>query len=79
MNDSFSPTPEQVDYYAEVRNVFAEGVARGTAAVPFRGRMIDVPVDEWAKVVLARAERCRARDREKMQALERAETSSQDL
>ena len=79
LNDSFSPTPEQVDYYAEVRNVFAEGVARGTAAVPFRGRMIDVPVDEWAKVVLARAERCRARDREKMQALERAETSSQDL
>ena len=71
LNAAFGPSEEQVAYYAEVRRVFAEGVARGTAAVPFRGRMIDVPVDEWAKDVLRRAERCRERDREKAEAVGR--------
>lgn len=71
LNAAFSPTEEQVDYYTEVRQVFAEGVARGTAAVPFRGRMIDVPVDEWAKDVLRRAARCRERDRQKREAMGR--------
>lgn len=71
LNAAFSPTEEQVDYYTEVRRVFAEGVARGTAAVPFRGRMIDVPVDEWAKDVLRRAARCRERDRQKQEAMDR--------
>ncbi len=79
LNASFSPTPGEVDYYTEVRRVFAEGVALGTAAVPFRGRMLDVPVDEWAKVVLARAARCMARDHQKLQALERAGTPRQGL
>ena len=45
-------------------------VPGGTAAVPFAGRMIDVPVDEWAKVVLARAEACRLRDEVKQRAFE---------
>ena len=69
LNAAFSPTDEQVSYYTEVRRVFAEGVARGTAAVPFQGRMIDVPVDEWAKDVLRRAVSCRERDRRKREAV----------
>ena len=69
LNAAFSPTDEQVSYYTEVRRVFAEGVARGTAAVPFQGRMIDVPVDEWAKDVLRRAACCRERDRRKREAV----------
>ncbi len=72
VNLAFSPTPEQVDYYTKVRQVFAEGVARGTAAVPLEGKMIDVPVDEWAKVVLHLAALCKARDEAKQQALQRA-------
>jgi citrate lyase subunit beta / citryl-CoA lyase len=71
-NAAFSPTPEQVAYYARVREVFADGVARGTAAVPLDGKMIDVPVDEWAKVVLELAALCQARDAAKHQALQRA-------
>jgi citrate lyase subunit beta/citryl-CoA lyase len=71
-NKAFSPTEEQVEYYTKVREVFAEGVARGTAAVPLGKRMIDVPVDEWAKAVLERASRCRARDEEKRRAMEKA-------
>jgi citrate lyase subunit beta/citryl-CoA lyase len=71
VNAAFSPTPEQVTYYTKVREVFAEGVARGTAAVPLEGKMIDVPVDEWAKAVLQLAALCQARDRAKQQASER--------
>jgi citrate lyase subunit beta/citryl-CoA lyase len=71
VNLAFSPTSEQVAYYTNVRQVFAEGVARGTAAVPLDGKMIDVPVDEWAKVVLHLAALCKARDEAKQQALQR--------
>lgn len=79
VNRAFSPTPEQVAYYTRVREVFAEGVARGTAAVPLDGKMIDVPVDEWAKVVLELAAMCRARDEAKQQAMQRAMADSPPL
>ena len=68
-NTAFTPSPELVEHYTQVRQVFAEAVAAGTAAVPFKGRMIDVPVDEWAKVVLRQVELCQARDDEKRQGL----------
>jgi citrate lyase subunit beta/citryl-CoA lyase len=71
VNAAFTPTAEQVAYQRRVRQVFAEAVAAGTAAVPLDGRMIDVPVDEWAKVVLAMAEACAARDAEKQAAMAR--------
>jgi citrate lyase subunit beta / citryl-CoA lyase len=69
VNAAFTPTTEQVEYQKKVRQVFAEAVAAGTAAVPLDGRMIDVPVDEWAKVVLEMAAACAARDAEKQAAL----------
>ena len=70
VNTSFTPTAELVEYYTQVREVFAQAIAAGTAAIPFHGRMIDVPVDEWAKVVLAVAASCATRDEEKRRALE---------
>lgn len=72
VNTAFTPTEEQVDFYNQVRDVFAQAIAAGTAAVPFAGRMIDVPVDEWAKVVIATSAACRLRDAEKQSALEAA-------
>lgn len=72
VNEAFTPTETQVEYYTQVREVFAQGVAAGTAAVPFHGRMIDVPVDEWAKVVLETAEACHRRNHQKQEALEAA-------
>lgn len=69
VNAAFTPTPELVHYNKRVREAFTAGVAAGTAAVPLDGRMIDVPVDEWAIVVLATAEACAARDAEKKKAL----------
>jgi len=65
-NRAFTPSDEQVAYYRAVRHAFAKGVARGTAAVPFPGgRMIDVPVDERAKLVIDWWERCQRRDADK--------------
>jgi citrate lyase subunit beta/citryl-CoA lyase len=71
VNAAFTPTPELVVYNRRVREAFAAGVAAGTAAVPLDGRMIDVPVDEWAIVVIATAEACAQRDAEKRAALAR--------
>lgn len=65
VNDAFTPSADLVAHHKRVREVFAGAVAAGTAAVPLDGRMIDVPVDEWAKVVLAMAEACDARDAQK--------------
>ena len=72
VNKAFTPSTELVAYNKRVREAFAAGVAAGTAAVPLDGRMIDVPVDEWAVVVLAMAEACAERDRQKREALARA-------
>jgi len=74
-NQAFTPTPDQVSYYTEVRRLFAEGIARGTAAVPYPGgRMIDVPVDERAQLMLDLQKRCEARDEQKLAALAAART-----
>jgi len=71
VNRAFTPTADLVAYNKRVREVFAEAIAAGTAAVPLNGRMIDVPVDEWAKVVIAMDEACSRRDAEKQAALQR--------
>jgi citrate lyase subunit beta/citryl-CoA lyase len=68
-NAAYTPTPELVHYNQRVREAFAAGVAAGTAAVPLDGRMIDVPVDEWAIVVLETAAACAARDAQKLAAV----------
>jgi citrate lyase subunit beta/citryl-CoA lyase len=68
-NEGFSPSDEGVAYHRKVRETFAVGVARGTAAVPLDGRMVDVPVDERARMTIAWWERCKKRDAEKAEAL----------
>ncbi|MCC7080844.1 MAG: hypothetical protein IT530_09255 [Burkholderiales bacterium] len=72
VNKAFTPSAELVAYNKRVRAAFAAGVAAGTAAVPLDGRMVDVPVDEWAIVVIATAEACARRDAHKRAALARA-------
>lgn len=71
VNAAYTPTPELVTWNQRVREAFAAGVAAGTAAVPLDGKMIDVPVEEWAIVVLATAEACAKRDAEKAAAVQR--------
>ncbi len=73
LNQAFTPTEDQIAYYRQVREAFAEGIARGTAAVPFPGgQMIDVPVDERAKLMIDLWERCQRRDQQKAAALARS-------
>ena len=75
VNEAYTPAESLVDYYTQVREVFAQALAAGTAAAPFAGRMIDVPVDEWAKDVLAMSAACAARDEEKRTAFAAAEVA----
>ena len=73
-NRAFTPSDEQLEFYRETRRLFAEGVARGTAAVPYPGTtmMIDVPVDERARLTLELGNLCAARDAEKAAAVKQA-------
>ena len=73
-NRALTPSEEQLDFYRETRRLFAEGVAQGTAAVPYPGTtmMIDVPVDERARLTLELSELCTARDAEKAAAVKQA-------
>jgi citrate lyase beta subunit len=74
-NRALTPTGERLEFYRETRRLFAEGIARGTAAIPYPGTtmMIDVPVDERARITLELWERCAARDAEKAEAQKRAQ------
>jgi citrate lyase subunit beta/citryl-CoA lyase len=67
-NEGFRPSAEEIEYYKEVRLVFAEGLKRGLASVPLNGKMIDVPVDLRAEVYLEWADRVALRDQQKIQA-----------
>jgi citrate lyase subunit beta / citryl-CoA lyase len=73
-NRALTPTAERLEFYRETRRLFADGIARGTAAIPYPGTtmMIDVPVDERARITLELWERCAARDAAKAEALQRA-------
>ena len=75
-NTAFAPPEDKLEFYRETRRLFAEGVARGTAAVPYPGTtmMIDVPVDENARVNLELWELCATRETEKAAALARAKS-----
>ena len=74
-NRAFAPPEDRLEFYRETRRLFAEGVARGTAAIPYPGTtmMIDVPVDENARVNLELWERCAARETEKSAAVAAAQ------
>ena len=50
----YTPSPEDVDWAHGVVKVFEEeGIAKGAAAVSYQGKMVDTPVYENAKTVLA--------------------------
>jgi citrate lyase subunit beta/citryl-CoA lyase len=55
INEEYGDTPEEVDRARRMVAAFAESLARGVGAVTFEGRMIDEPVVERARRLLARA------------------------
>jgi citrate lyase subunit beta/citryl-CoA lyase len=68
-NEAYAPSSEQVAWSRRVIEAFEEGVARGTASVAVDGRMIDIPIAEKARRILARANAIAARETRKAEAL----------
>jgi len=54
LNEEFAPTAEEVAQAERMVAVYDAALAAGTGAVEFEGRMIDIPVVERARRVLAR-------------------------
>ncbi|HEX5327716.1 MAG TPA: aldolase/citrate lyase family protein, partial [Acetobacteraceae bacterium] len=61
LNEEFAPTEAETAQAARMVAAYDAALAAGTGAVEFEGRMIDIPVVERAKGVLARAAAIRAR------------------
>jgi citrate lyase subunit beta/citryl-CoA lyase len=50
----YTPSPEDVEWAQGVVKVFEEeGIAKGAAAVSYQGKMVDTPVYENARTILA--------------------------
>lgn len=56
VNQVFTPAPEEVAQARRVIEVFEDAVAQGQASIALDGKMIDVPVAERARNLLALAE-----------------------
>jgi citrate lyase subunit beta / citryl-CoA lyase len=61
LNEEFSPTEAEVDRAGRMIAAYDAAFAQGLGAVQFEGAMIDVPVVQRAKNVLARAAAIRRR------------------
>jgi citrate lyase subunit beta / citryl-CoA lyase len=61
LNEEYGVSPAAADQARRIIAAYDEAIARGIGAVTFEGKMIDVPVVERAKAVLALAKRFGAR------------------
>ncbi len=61
LNEEFAPAPAEVEQAGRMVAAYEAALAAGTGAVQFEGKMIDVPVVERARAVLARDAAIRAR------------------
>jgi citrate lyase subunit beta/citryl-CoA lyase len=68
LNLHFSPPPDEVARARRVVAAFEAAFAEGRASVGVDGRMVDIPVAERARRLLARAEAVEAKDARKRQA-----------
>ncbi len=62
----YTPAPDRVDWAREVVKVFEEeGIAKGSAAVSYKGKMVDTPVYIGAKKILETMAEIEARERKR--------------
>ncbi len=61
LNEEFAPNAEEVSQAERMVAAYDEALAAGRGSIEFEGKMIDIPVVERAKQVLARANAIRAR------------------
>jgi citrate lyase subunit beta/citryl-CoA lyase len=71
LNRVFSPEPERAEAARRIVAAFEDGLARGTASVSVDGAMVDTPVYERARRLLARAAAVAAVEQRKAAALSR--------
>ncbi len=68
-NRIYSPAPEDVEWAKGVVKVFEEeGIAKGMAAVSYKGKMVDTPVYDNARTILATLAEIEAFDKKSKQA-----------
>jgi citrate lyase subunit beta/citryl-CoA lyase len=63
INEEFAPSAAEVDYARGMITEFEAQVASGRAAFTYQGRMVDLPIVDQMRMVLARAEAIAARER----------------
>jgi citrate lyase subunit beta/citryl-CoA lyase len=61
LNEEFAPSPADVNYARRMLQCWDETLAKGLGAVTFEGKMIDIPIVERARNLLARHEAIMAR------------------
>jgi len=71
INRVYTPPEEKAAFARRAVEVFEEGVKKGTASVNLDGKMVDIPVYNRAKLILARAEAISAVEKRKAQAMAR--------
>jgi len=60
-HEIYTPSPEDVEWAEGVKKVFEEeGIAKGAAAVTYKGKMVDTPVYENALTILSTMEEIKA-------------------
>jgi citrate lyase subunit beta/citryl-CoA lyase len=65
-NRIYSPSPEDVEWAKGVVEVFEkEGIAKGMAAVSYKGKMVDTPVYDNARTILKTMEEIAAFDKKR--------------
>jgi citrate lyase beta subunit len=55
INETFTPSKEEIDRAQKLLNAFNENQAKGAGAFAYEGKMVDMPVIRAAQKVLARA------------------------
>ena len=62
----YTPAPERVEWAREIKKVFEEeGIAKGSAAVSYKGKMVDTPVYLGALNILEAVAEIEARERKR--------------
>ena len=72
LNRCFSPTEEEIDYARRVIEVYEETEASGRASVSLDGKMIDIPIVDRARTLIARAEAIAVREARALAAMQAA-------
>jgi citrate lyase subunit beta / citryl-CoA lyase len=71
LNQAFSPDPAKVESARRMVEAFDEGLKKGTASVSVGGQMVDIPVYNRAKALLAQRQAIEELERRKSEAMGR--------